>query len=359
MRFLGLIPQRFLGVDVGTSAIRMVELSGWAGRKKLENYGEIPATVFYKKEFRTIEKDSLSLSTKELGKAIKAVMDEAQIETNKVAFSIPDFSTFFTTIELPPMTLKEVPQAVRAEARRHVPMPLGEVTLDWQLTNKPAKGKKENLRILLATVPNEVINQYQSIAEELGLNLLALEAEIFGLMRALIAKGERGSIAIVDIGGRSTTCSIVSKNILKVSHSFDVSGNDLTERISKGLSTDYKEAENLKKEYGITSTGGGLKEAGVRETLLPLIDVIIREIDNVFKGFSLRERKNVEKIILAGGTAFMPGLFEYFKKHFTEQEIKFADPFKNIFYPPILNKVTKKIGPAYAIATGMALRGLQ
>lgn len=358
MRFLGLIPQKFLGIDIGTSFIRLVEISSWAGRRNLESYGDISAEVIYKKPFRTFEKSTLLLSTKDISRAIQAIIEEANIKSRQVAFSIPDFSSFFTTFELPPMTKEEIPQAVKAEARRHVPLPLGEVVLDWQPITKLKNSTKQNLKILLVAVPNEVINQYQKIANNLGLKLSAMEAEVFGLMRAVIKKGEKGVIALVDIGARSTSCSIIDKRVLKISRSFDISGDNFTERISKGLSLDYKTAEKLKKKYGILPSKEAGQQNDVREILSPLIDIIVREIDRIFMNFRLKEKKEVEKIILAGGTAFLPGLFEYFKDHFTKKQVEIASPFSTIFFPPILDETLKKMGPSYAIAVGMALQGL-
>jgi len=358
MRFLGLIPQKFLGIDIGTSFIRLVEISSWAGRKNLESYGDISAEVLYKKPFRTFEKSTLLLSTKDISRAIQAIIEEANIKSRQVAFSIPDFSSFFTTFELPPMTKEEIPQAVKAEARRHVPLPLGEVVLDWQLITNLKNSAKQNLKILLVAVPNEVINQYQKIANNLGLRISALEAEVFGLMRAVIKKGEKGVVALVDIGARSTSCSIIDKRVLKISRSFDISGDNFTERISKGLSLDYKKAEKLKKKYGILPSKEAGQQKDVREILSPLIDIIVREIDRIFMNFRLKEKKEVEKIILAGGTALLPGLFEYFKDHFTKKQVEIASPFSAIFFPPILDETLKKMGPSYAITVGMALQGL-
>jgi type IV pilus assembly protein PilM len=358
MKLFGLIPQKFLGIDIGTSAVKMVELSSWAGRKKLENYGEISASVLYEKPFRTFEKSTLLLSSSDISRAIKAVIEEAGIKSKQVVFSIPDFSTFFTNFRLPAMTAEEIPQAVRAEARRHVPLPLGEVTLDWQLIMDPSSQKTDELKILLVAVPNEVINQYQRIAAELDLKLLALEAEVFALMRSLANRDNKEAWALVDIGARSTTCSIIYKKALEVSRSFDISGNSLTERISKGLSVDYETAEKLKKKHGISSSPD-LEEANVREILTPLIDLIIREIDKILTEFYLKEKKEVKNVILSGGNVLLPGLLEYFQDHFNRKEVEIADPFKNIFFPPILDETLKKMGPSYAIALGSAMRGLE
>jgi type IV pilus assembly protein PilM len=356
-----LIPKKYLGIDIGTSFVKIVEISKFGNRKKLENYGEIEATVLYEKPFRTFEKSTLLLSSKDIARAIIAVRDEAQIKTFQAIFSIPDFSTFFTNFELPIMSGEELAQAVRYQARQLIPLPLGEVTLDWQIidSNLPEE-EKTKTKILLAAVPNEVINQYQEIARISELELVALEAEVFGLRRALIKEEEKDPIAIIDIGAQSTTCNIVDRRALKTSYSFDMSGNELTEVISKGLNLDYEQAENLKKKYGIRVLSPKERRNGqeIRHILLPLIDLILREIEKIFNNFYQTEKKEIKRIIIAGGSAFMPGLKEYFAEKF-DKEVEIANPFLNIFYPPIIEKTLKEMGPSFAIAVGMALRELE
>ncbi len=356
-----LIPKRFLGIDIGTSSVKVVEISKFGHRKKLENYGSISASVLYKRPFRTFEKSTLLLSSDDIAKAILAVIEEAKIKTRQVIFSIPDFSTFFTNFVLPPMSQEEIPQAVRYEARQHIPLPLGEVTLDWQvIENKPLAGKTTNLKILLVAVPNEVINQYQTIARLSQLELVSLEAEVFALVRSLIKEEEKEILALVDIGAQSTTCSIVEKRILKMSHSFDMSGDDLTMAVSKSLNIDFFEAEKLKEKYGIKGLNStpGEDSKIIKEILLPLIDVILREIEKTINNFYQQERKEIEKIIITGGTVLIPGLKEYFEAQL-KKEVVISNPFSNIFYPPILEKTLEEMGPAFAIATGLALRGLE
>ena len=361
--FKTLLPKNFLGIDIGTSYIKIAEISKSGHKKKLENYGQLSASAFYEKPFRTLEKNTLFLSNQEIVEAIKAIIEEAGIKTRQVVFSIPDFSSLFTNFELPPMTKEELPQAVRYEAKQHIPLPLAEVTLDWQvIESRPLDDKRTSFKILLVAVPNEVVNQYQEIARISQLELFALEAEAFSLMRSLVDEDEKKPIALIDIGVRSTTCSIIDKRILKTSHSFDISGNDLTSTLTKGLDISFAEAEKLKKQYGIE----GLRNDKVvrngqtiREILLPLIDVILREIKEILNNFYQQERKEVEKIILAGSTALLPGLKEYFKESLDNKEVKIGNPFSNIFYPPILEKTLTEIGPSFAIAIGSALRGLE
>jgi type IV pilus assembly protein PilM len=358
-----LIPKRFLGIDIGTSYIKIAEISKFGHRRKLENYGSLSATVLYQKPFRTFEKNTLLLSSHDVARAIRAVIEEAKIKARQAVFSIPDFSTFFTNFELPQMSREELGQAVEYEARQHVPLPLTEVTLDWQviegkvLTKGEGKipAEKAKLRILLVAVPKEVINQYREIARISQLELGALEVEVFGLKRALIDPEERRPIALIDIGAQSTTCNIIDRKTLKISYSFDMSGNELTSVISKGLNVDHQTAEELKKKYGLVD-----KETGkeVREILLPLIDIILKEVEKIFNNFYQKERKEIEKIIIAGGSALLPGLKEYLTENL-RKEVEIANPFSNLFYPPILEKTLKRMGPSYAIAVGAALRGLE
>ena len=350
-----IIPKHSLGVDIGTSSIRVAEMSRWGARMKLENYGEIRARDLFKKPFRTFEKRTLSVSDAEVARAIKAINKEAGIKIRSAAFSIPDFSTFFTNFTLPPMTKEELPQAVSYEARQHIPVPLSDVTLDWQIIEgKTSSRNKSSVKILLVAVPNEIVEQYQRIASLASLKLSALEAEVFGLARALIREDER-IILLLDIGAQSTTASIVDNGVLKLSHSFDISGNELTGILAKSLGIDHKEAEDMKQRYGLVHS-----ESKTREVLLPLIDLIVAEIKKIVRSLEQTDDKKIKKIIIAGGTALIPGLIEYFSENFGEGiEVEQANPFCDLFYPPILERELKRLGPSYAVVVGTALRGIE
>jgi type IV pilus assembly protein PilM len=350
---LKMVSKKFLGIDIGTALIKIVELSRRGERRKLENYGEIAASSLYQRPFRTFEKSTLLLSSQNISRAILAVMEEAKIKTKQAIFSLPDFSSFFTSFELPPMSEEELSQAVRYEARQHVPLPLPEVTLDWTIVEgEVSDTQRTKLKILLVAVPNEVVNQYREISRLSGLQLVALEAEVFGLVKSLVGQ-EKKTILLVDIGAQSTTCSVIENQTLKTSHSFDISGNELTRLIAKGLSVDYGKGENLKRKYGLSPF-----KIGIRQILLPLVDLILAEIEKISQNFYRTEGEEIEKVVLAGGTALLPGLKEYIQNAL-KKEVEIANPFSNIFYPPILENNLKEMGPAYAIAVGMALSGLE
>jgi type IV pilus assembly protein PilM len=355
MKFPSLFPKSSVGIDIGTSEIKVVQLSSFAGRIKLENYGQISSKALYQKPFRTFEKSTLLLSTQEIVKAIKAIFEEAKIKTKIAYFSIPDFASFFTIFELPPMTKEEIPFAVEAEARRHIPLPISEVVWDWQIIGRKPFLKKEKFLILLVSVPREVVNQYSAIATSLGIESFILESEIFSLIRALCEK--EGIVAIIDFGARSTSCSIVERKILKISRSFDLSEDEFIETLAKSLGVEMSVAERMEKDYGILPSES-FEGKEVREVLLPLINSLMMEIEQTFFIFKAREGKEVEKIILAGGGARLPGLLQYFQNYF-KKEVEIAHPFKKVYFPPILEETLKEIGPSFAIAVGLALRAFE
>jgi len=356
-----------LGVDIGTSSIKIVELSKRGESIKLEKYGEIFSEAIFERPFRTFDKDTLFLSGRDVSKAISAVLKEAQISEKKAVFSIPDFSSFFTTFDLPSMTDEEVPQAVRFEARHHIPLPLSEVTIDWSIIKREMVDKKRvRLKILLVAVPNEVINQYQQMALLSNLRLAALEAEVFGLIRALV-RDEEKTVLILDIGAQSSNLSVVDQGILKSSFSFDVSANEMIQILAKTFNIDFQTAEDLLKLYGITTIDKidsdfnvslSASPQKIKEILTPFADLMAIEINRLAQSFSQAEQKEVSKVILSGGMALLPGLKEYLANSL-QKEVEIANPFSDIVFPPILEQTLKNLGPSYAVAVGMALRGLE
>ena len=343
-------PSKFLGLDIGTSAVRIVELSRDGRGYRLENYGEVKTSSIKAKPFRTFNrKNSLSLSNKHIAKAIQLICQEAEIETKEGSFSIPDFCTFFTSFDLPEMGKEEIAQAIRYEVRPYIPLPLEEVVLDWIIIE--GKPHETPLKVLVAAIPNDVISQYREIAQLAGLELKTLESEVFALARVVGRnKNNKEILGLIDIGARSTTCSIMEKGVLKTSYSFNVAGNELTEIIANSLNIGYNKAEEIKKEQGLG------KEA--RKILVPLVDSILEEIKKAFRNFYLSEGKEVKELVLAGSQVLMPGLKEYFSASL-KKPAKIVDPFSNINYPPALTNRLKEMGPSFAVSLGLAMRGLK
>jgi len=345
-------PKKIVGIDIGTASIKIVEVSRWGQGETLENYGEIKSASLYKEPFRSNEKGSYLLSNYFVSRAIRAVLDEARIKTKAVIFSIPDFSTFCTSFELPPMDANELKDAVYYNASQYIPLPITETTLDWKLIGGTPGDKKSALKILLVAIPNQIIQDYQKIAQLAGFDLYAVEAEALGLVRSLVREN-KNCACLIDIGVQSTTINIVDKKSLKKSYSFNFAGSQLTYSISSALGLGHAEAEELKNREGLTSA----KEE-ISKTLYLLIDPLITEVKKVLADFYLEEGREVETIYLTGGTSALPGLKEYFAETL-KKKVEIPNCFSELLYPPILRETLEKIAPSFSVATGVAMGGLE
>lgn len=345
-------PKKMIGIDVGTSSIKVVELSRWGSGKTLENYGEIKAMSLYKEPFKNQEKGSYLLSNHFVSRAVKAVLQEARIKTKAAVFSIPDFSTFCVSFELPPMTEKEINQAVYYSAPQYIPLPIAETTLEWKLIGGNPGDKKSPLKIFLVAIPNQVVSQYQTVAKMADLELYAVEAEALGLTRALV-RNNKISICLIDIGMQSTTINVIDKGNLKKSYSFNFSGSQLTHAVSSVLGLGRTEAEEIKNKQGLISN-----KENVVETLYLLIDPLLLEIKRILSDFYQKEEREIEEIYLTGGTSSLFGLKEYFEE-ILKKKVRISNCFSDILYPPILEESLKEMAPSFSVAVGVALGGLE
>lgn len=347
-----LFPKKIVGVDIGTSAIKVVELSSWGKTKTLEHYGETKSN-FISKEPLLDEKNNKDIVSKNLiaGK-IREVFYQAKIKTKAVIFSVPDFSTFSTSFDIPPMPEKEIAGAIYYNASQYITLPLSEVTLDWRIIPNSASGNNSSIKIFVVAVPNQVINDYQAIAKNAGLELYALEAEVFGITKALV-KDNRKTICLVDMGAKSSTLNIVDRSFLKRSYSFSFNSDQLAKGLSSALGINYSQAEEIKNREGLNSS-----KPEVAKNLYPLIDALLTEVKNISDDFFKSEKKQVEEIYLTGGTANLPGLKEYFAKSIQKQ-VSVPNCFSELSYAPPLKEKLKEISSRFSAAVGVALDGLE
>ncbi len=252
------------------------------------------------------------------------------------------------------MTDEEVPKAIEFEARHHIPLPLSEVTFDWQIIERKESMPGVKLKVLLVAVPNKVLESYQRLAALCDLEVQGMEAEVFGLMRTAVAENHiKKTVCLVDFGWQSTAVSIVENKSLKTSQSFDVSGVSLTKNLSLGLAVSMEEAEKLKKQYGLDP-----QKEDVYKILLNNIGSLAADIENVCQVYSPNEGKSIDDIVLAGGTSLLKGLKDYLSKRI-RKNVYLADPFATVSFPSALGPRLKELGPSFSVSLGVAMMGAE
>ncbi len=348
--FLTKTNKKYLGIDIGTSFVRMVELSRKGGNVVLENYAEMSVRHLSETALTDKKEKVLSFSSTEIASVISSILKEAEIKTKRAYFAIPDFVSFFTSFAIPSMKEDEIDEAVQFHSRQHIPISLSEVVLDWSVLEQDPRKEEKDIEIALMVVSKDVVDQLGDIAKMCSLDLIALEGESFGLSRALTKK-DSGVVAIVDMGSKSSTITVTDNGTLKTTHSLDIAENTIIKQVASSMHMDYTVAVRELAKYGF-------KKSNIEKSVDFIMESFFSEIKNIFRGFQQEREKKIEKIIFVGGVSTLPGFMEYVS-NFMEVTIEQANCFKDISYPPELKNTIKEIGPLYAVATGMALRGIE
>lgn len=365
--FLHRSPKSFLGVDIGTTGIKVVQLGGEKNNPKLETYGLVEtcgSLEFLNGSLESKSKNSTFLNGRVSG-LLKEILDKSKATAKQTAMSVPVFSTFSALIELPDMPENEIESAIFFEARRYIPISLDEVILGWDIVNKNTSGKtngigaknSETSQILLVAISKEIAKKYAQIAKSAGLKLTALETESFSLARSLIKKEDvqgASSVIIADVGSMTTNIVVVDKGSVIKNHSVDVSGDEITRAISYGLGVNFDRAESFKRSFGLEAQNVNGKK--IFEITVPIIETIVTEIKKMMDYYSKKRGGQFERVILVGGSANLKGLSNYFSKRLG-LTVELGDPWRYLSYPEPLTPVLREIAPSFSVAIGLAMKG--
>jgi type IV pilus assembly protein PilM len=342
--------QSYLGIDIGASSIKVVQLGEENGRPRLMTYGYSETRVDLVKA-ETPEAQQVIAGT------VKNLIRQAKIGTTQTIAALPSYTVFTSIISLPLMTRKELNSAVRWEAKKFVPMPIDDLVLDWKLLKDDQAAKEEktpkNLRVLITAAPKTLVQRYNSVFKAAGLEIVALDTEAFALERSLIGT-DPAPVMIVDIGSAATDIAILVDGIPIVNRSINVGGDAISEAISRSLSVDRDRAEQFKIDFGLNL--GPDNNVHVPKTIEQTLNSILGEIQFVINNlFHAQNQSPVERVILSGGSSFLLNLPAYLEKKLSIKTF-IGDPWARIVYPVDLKPVLQEIGPRFAVAIGLAMR---
>ncbi len=356
-----------IGVDIGSSAIKVVEIKKKNGKAVLETYGSIALGPYAEQDAGRVT----NLPVEKIAVALKEVVKQAGTTTSASAFAIPVQSSLIFTIELPSQVKEsEMSSIVATEARKYIPVPITEVSLDYFILPKkelsfeelnasldPANVPQKNnakTGILVVATQNDAVARYRSIVSEASMTSSFFEIEIFSSIRSNF-EHELSPVLLIDFGASRTKLAVVEFGMIKSYHTIDRGGADISDSISKSLSIPFSEAEKMKKEFGLY---GNPNEKSMADIIKTHTDYIFSEATNALLGYEKKYDRTISKVIFTGGGALMKGLAEVGTTNF-KAEIELGHPFSKVNAPEFLNKVLENMGPEFAVALGLALRKLQ
>lgn len=340
-----------LGVDIGTSSLKVVQLRKERGQAILETYGELALGPYSGVEVG----QATSLSVEKITETLKDLLREAKVTTTSCGVSVPFARSLLTLVELPYRSnAKEQKTVIELEARKYIPVPLSEVQLDWFIVPEvhPSENAttREKVTVLLVAVHNDELSLLQKVVAGAGLSASFYEIEIFSTIRAAVEDPVK-PVMVLDVGAASTKTYVIEHGVVALSHSIGVGSQDITRAIAVSSNVSIAEAEALKKKEGL-GEGAALSSPEL------VFSRIFGEARRVLIQYEMAHKKSITSIIFTGGGGITKELDAYAKKLFSI-DVRVADPFAKTEAPAFMRAVLKEIGPEFAVAVGLALRKLE
>jgi type IV pilus assembly protein PilM len=289
-----------------------------------------------------------------LARAINKVRTEAGISARRVTASLPTFAVFSSIINIDNPDKKKMAEEVNEEAKKVIPLPLEEMTLDWKVV--PETGEKNSakgsLPVFLTGSPKKLVKKYIDIFHAAKLELASLETETFSLVRALLGD-DKSTVMIIEIGANSTDLSIIKDSIPVLNRSLAVCASTVTKALAEKLGLPFAQAEQFKFDLSVSLSDHPAEE--LPQLLVKTLEPIVTEIQYMLDFFHSQNNGSVDKIILSGGGALLLNLADYLSQRLNIQTI-IGDPWHRVRYPEELKPVLSEVGPRLAVAIGLAMR---
>ena len=355
-----------LGIDIGSSSIKVVLIEKVEERVVLRNYGEVALGP----RAAVSVGQATNLSTEKIVEALSDILKETGIIANHTLIAIPFSASLLSVVELPDVGKKELNSMVPIEARRYIPVPMSEVSLDWWVLPKRrseqatlpkdhADTSKQvgKIEVIIAAIHNEVVKKYETIKRNAQIpgESSHFEIEIFSTLRAVVGR-DQASILVLDIGAGSTKLALVDAGVVRGSHVISTGGQDITLTLSRSKEIPFDIAEETKCRVGTIGDEEGRDVFMAADLVLSnIMNETARFVENYERKYDTR----ITKIILVGGGARLKGIEKIISKKFPTCAVSVGEPFERVETPAFLNATLKEVGPNFAVAIGVALKGLE
>ncbi|MFA7000235.1 MAG: type IV pilus assembly protein PilM [Candidatus Paceibacterota bacterium] len=352
-----------LGIDIGSSAIKIVQLKKKGGKAVLETYGAIALGPYGNTDIGSIT----NLQTDDVVKALLDVIKESNVTVRSGVIAIPSSSSLIFTISLPDkITEDKLATIIPIEARKYIPVPISEVTLDWFVLPKESESGESNImdqsgpqapidaktEVLVVAIHNDILSRYQEILTKTELKSESFEMEIFSNIRASFSH-DLAPVLIMDFGASKTKLSIIEEGVVHIFHVVNRGGADITKNIASSLSVSFAEGEKQKRAIGLDANSN----PQVADIIRLSVDYILSDTNSVVFAYQKKYNKNISKVILTGGGSLIKGLKERAVENF-HTEVVYSNPFSKTEAPAFLAPILEISGPEFSVAVGLALRQL-
>ena len=338
-----------VGLDIGSNAIKLVELKESRSGFELKSLGEaiLPPEAIVNK---------VIINSSAVVEAISSLAEELRIGTKNVVTSISGHSVIIKKITLPRASEEELEESIQWELEQYIPHNISDINYDFQIL--PGEATEGNMDVLLVAAKKDITNDYTTVITEAGLNPVILDVDVFALENMYEVNYQIGFdevVALVDIGASVTNINVLRGGISVSARDISVGGKQFTEWIQKELDLNYDNAEKMK-----LSMGSGEAPAELDRVARDFTDLVCGEIQKTLDFFTATSYSGpIQKMVLGGGSSKVLHISSVLTDRM-RIPVEIVNPFRNIRYDQdkFDSEYILDIAPKAAVATGLAMRRL-
>jgi type IV pilus assembly protein PilM len=335
----------FFGLDIGTTAIRAVQLRGGGPVKTLLRYAYVPI------DSKLVLSDSKT-DQQRLAQVVKELVEQSGMTTRNVAVGIPSGKVFTAMVDFDRLPPNELAKAIRYQADSLIPTPLEKSKMDWAIIGDSPKDKTK-VEVLLSSVENDFIEQRLDMLESIGLEVIAFEPDNLALTRALIAGDSPQAQMVLDMGSRSTDLVITAGGAPRLTRSIPTGAEAVIRSAAQNLNIDDKQARQFVFKFGLSKDK---LEGRIHDSITGTIDVLTGEIDKSIKFFQSRYTDTpVVRMVVTGGASALPEFPLYLANKFGV-EVEIGNSWRNVSFSPDRQNELLAVSNHFGVAAGLAER---
>ena len=335
----------FFGLDIGTSAIRVVQLKGPGPIKNLDHYGHISMEG-------NLALSNSKMDQQRLAMAIKQLVRQAGISSPNVAVGLPSHKVFTTVIDLNRLSPDEMSKTIRYQAESFIPTALDDSKIDWAIIGDSPK-EQGKVEVLLSSVTNEFVETRLDLLEGIGLNVVAFEPDSMALSRAIVPADVSAPQMVLDIGSKSTDLVVAMGGAPRLTRAIPVGSEAIVRSAMQNLAIDQKQAEQFVFKFGLSRDK---LEGQIYNAIISIIDGLTGEIEKSIKFFQTRyPSAKIERITVTGGASTLPE----FPLHIANKfglSVEIGNAWRNVSFPASMQNELLAVSYNFSVAAGLAER---
>ena len=350
-----------IGIDLGTRAIKLIELSNADKEPKLLHIASIPTPE------GTIT-DGVIRERERLEQALYELYAQAGNTSTDVVLCFNGKNLIIRQLRMPIMPEKELAQAVEWEIEKYLPVQKQDLQLEFLNFGEIQSGPQKQLNLLVAALPKDVIYTYYEVFSKTGFTLTAIEVLPLALWHAVAkdikTEKQDETVFILELGAQATTVAIYRNEKLLFTRSIPLGGNEIDKSISMMLALPESEARKLKEEFGITNpmedVVGFPEDASekLQFAIKGTLKDLMQEVQRSISFFKLQDREaEINKIHLVGGLANLKNIEQYFSKELNINTEIYSPSLQGLENFADYNIMENRLNPSFITAYGLAVRG--